>query len=192
MNNYIYNLDRFDGLTKLINEFNIKTMLEIGVLEGVCADHILNHTSIEKIVGVDIKILEKAKAKQRRWGERWVLIESDSRTAHNLLPIKEFDMVYLDGGHSYDGVKSDLQIYYPMVKDGGILSGDDYEYITFDNEECGVVQAVNEFAQKIGKIPFINNIHSTSIRDNEIWCEKKRELRKNTTGLQGTYFYWVK
>ena len=37
-----------------------------------------------------------------------------------------FDWVYIDADHSYDAVKKDLEFYYPLVKRGGYLCGDDY------------------------------------------------------------------
>lgn len=36
-----------------------------------------------------------------------------------------YDMVYIDGGHAYEVVKSDLKYYPPMVKPGGYLVIDD-------------------------------------------------------------------
>jgi hypothetical protein len=35
------------------------------------------------------------------------------------------DFVYLDGDHSYDGVRQDLALYAPRVREGGVLCGDD-------------------------------------------------------------------
>lgn len=37
-----------------------------------------------------------------------------------------FDWVYIDADHSYDAVKKDLEFYYPLMKKGGFLCGDDY------------------------------------------------------------------
>ena len=37
-----------------------------------------------------------------------------------------FDWVYIDGDHSCDAVKKDLAFYYPLIKHGGFLCGDDY------------------------------------------------------------------
>lgn len=41
-------------------------------------------------------------------------------------PKEYFDWVYIDGDHSYDAVKKDLEFYYPLIKKGGYLCGDDY------------------------------------------------------------------
>jgi hypothetical protein len=38
-----------------------------------------------------------------------------------------FDMIYIDGDHSYNGCKIDLELSLQKVKPGGILMGHDYE-----------------------------------------------------------------
>ncbi len=56
----------------------------------------------------------------------------------------ELDWVYIDGDHTYAGVKADLDAYYRAVKVGGVLAGDDYgEAGWWDN---GVTRAVDELA----------------------------------------------
>ena len=37
-----------------------------------------------------------------------------------------FDVVYIDGDHTYNGVMSDIRSYLPKVKHGGLLCGHDY------------------------------------------------------------------
>ena len=37
-----------------------------------------------------------------------------------------FDFVFIDGDHSYEGVKKDIVSYWPKLKVGGIMGGDDY------------------------------------------------------------------
>ena len=39
---------------------------------------------------------------------------------------KIFDCIYVDGSHYYDAVKADLQIAKYLLKDDGVLCGDDY------------------------------------------------------------------
>ena len=57
-----------------------------------------------------------------------------------------FDLIYIDGDHSYDGVKKDLEIANAKLNDDGIMVLNDYKM--FDHHyyvPYGVVQAVNEF-----------------------------------------------
>ncbi|MFB6186102.1 MAG: class I SAM-dependent methyltransferase [Halobacteriaceae archaeon] len=49
------------------------------------------------------------------------------------------DYVYVDGNHSYEFVKSDLELYYDLLAEDGIIAGDDIHF-------SGVALAVSEFA----------------------------------------------
>lgn len=58
--------------------------------------------------------------------------EFDNVTIHRrfstdvCFPKHYFDWIYIDADHSYDAVKKDLEFYYPLMKKGGYLCGDDY------------------------------------------------------------------
>jgi hypothetical protein len=54
------------------------------------------------------------------------------------------DWVYIDGDHTYEAVKADLEAYYRTVKPGGYLAGDDYGLAGWWGD--GVTRAVDEFA----------------------------------------------
>jgi len=59
----------------------------------------------------------------------------------NSFPDGHFDFIYIDSCHLYGCVKSDLEIFLPKLKDGGLMCGHDYTNM----ENFGVVQAVDEF-----------------------------------------------
>ena len=62
-----------------------------------------------------------------------------------------FDVMYIDGDHSYEGVKRDLRIALKKVKPGGFICGHDYEINfnkTQNNYDFGVKRAVDEFCQE--------------------------------------------
>lgn len=71
------------------------------------------------------------------------LIKKTSEEANKLFNNEELDFVYIDADHHYEVVKNDLNIWYPKVKKGGVLSGHDYHKSMID-----VVNAVNEFCVK--------------------------------------------
>ena len=41
-------------------------------------------------------------------------------------PKEYFDWIYIDADHSYEAVLKDLNYYYPLMKSGGYMCGDDY------------------------------------------------------------------
>jgi len=41
-------------------------------------------------------------------------------------PREYFDFVYIDAAHSYSAVKQHLELYFPLVRKGGMLAGHDY------------------------------------------------------------------
>jgi len=67
-------------------------------------------------------------------------IRKSSINAVNEFENSSLDFVFLDGDHSYDSVTTDISIWLPKIKPGGILAGHDYH----PTEWSGVVQAVNE------------------------------------------------
>lgn len=57
---------------------------------------------------------------------------------------EKVDWVYVDGAHSYDECLEDLIASYKIIKPGGWLIGDDYEWEPGKGKP-GVTKAVNEF-----------------------------------------------
>lgn len=63
-----------------------------------------------------------------------------------------FDIVYIDADHSFEGCYRDIIDWYPKVKKGGVLCGDDYERRigrTRKREKIpfGVIEAVDKFVK---------------------------------------------
>jgi Methyltransferase domain len=63
----------------------------------------------------------------------------------------QLDWIYIDGLHSYDGVRSDLELYKAKVKPDGLILGHDYtNHVRAQQMKFGVVEAVNEFVLREG------------------------------------------
>ncbi len=64
-----------------------------------------------------------------------------------------FDFIYVDGDHSYEGCKADLDMYYPKLKKGGVMSGHDFTGTkkSMKLKGFGVQKAVCEFLNKNSK-----------------------------------------
>jgi hypothetical protein len=61
------------------------------------------------------------------FGDKIVLIISDSISASRLFSDASLDWVHLDARHDYASVKADIEAWLSKVKPGGWLSGDDYD-----------------------------------------------------------------
>jgi hypothetical protein len=55
----------------------------------------------------------------------------------------ELDFVYVDGDHTYESVRADLEAFAPKIRPGGFLGGDDYGVEGWWRD--GVTRAVDEF-----------------------------------------------
>jgi hypothetical protein len=55
------------------------------------------------------------------------------------------DAIYIDAGHDYAHVMSDLRAWWPILRPGGLMFGDDYHLMWL-----GVVRAVHDFAEQSG------------------------------------------
>lgn len=64
---------------------------------------------------------------------------------------ERFDWVYIDGDHSEEAVYADLTAAWPLIRPGGILSGDDYFWTEAKRQP--VAAAVQRFAADVGVDP---------------------------------------
>lgn len=78
---------------------------------------------------------------------RYYVIRAFSNNAAYIFENYQLDFVYVDGNHSYEGVKEDLEVWYPKIKIGGLIFGDDWE----GPSTYGVANAVDEFFNKWNK-----------------------------------------
>lgn len=87
--------------------------------------------------------------RQRFAGNPMQIFEGDSVAALSSLPSASIDLIYIDGDHSYDGVKRDTAQAIEKVTPDGLLIFNDY--IMYDHiqlGEYGVVPAVNELVNE--------------------------------------------
>jgi len=78
----------------------------------------------------------------------WVrTLAMHSVAAAATFPEHSLDYVFIDADHSYLSVAADIQAWWPRVRPGGYMGGDDHSAGT---EENGVAQAVREFSDAQG------------------------------------------
>jgi hypothetical protein len=53
-------------------------------------------------------------------------IQSTSKDASLLFENESIDFVFIDGAHDYQSVLEDISLWYPKIKLGGLICGDDY------------------------------------------------------------------
>lgn len=66
-------------------------------------------------------------------------IKQDSVNASKRFEDGTLDLVFLDGDHTYEAVKADINVWLPKIKPGGLIAGDDYQ-----PSWPGVIKAVDE------------------------------------------------
>lgn len=133
----------------LINTLGFETAIEIGVARGQFSKLILSNTNIKTLYAIDPyknfsideytdgmnyynmdNEFEECKKFLHDYLLRIQFIRKLSDEAvYNFSP-NSIDFCYIDGNHGYEYVLRDLENYWPIVRTGGILSGDDvYEYV---------------------------------------------------------------
>lgn len=145
---------------------------EIGVATGSFSYHTLLQQSPKKLFLVDTwdywpstrESTEFMEQKQKTQDERYQqvlacfapfnnvkVIRGRSTDVAKQFPKDYFDYVYIDAEHSFQAVLADLNAYFPKVKIGGYLMGDDYgwtgikpgvqEFLAHHKDSCTFVKA---------------------------------------------------
>jgi len=131
--------------------------IEIGVAVGDNSLSILKELSVEKLFLIDPYTPYEdalghadfsadyaiARAKLVEYPQVVWLRKTSESAIREFQNEEAFDFVYIDGNHSYESVKKDITLYYPLIKNNGLIGGHDYTpyYET-------VMRAVNEFAEE--------------------------------------------
>lgn len=128
--------------------------LEIGFAWGMSAKAFLDATN-GTLLSLDMNDAMDKAGDMQVYGDRWSLLLGDSSTLMKQLTDK-YDYIYIDGDHTYEGVKKDLWEAPRLLAKGGVIICDDY-----DNAES-IRIAVEEFNNKFGfhiegKVPMNNN-----------------------------------
>lgn len=118
--------------------FEPKNILEIG-FKGATF-HIFSQLSTGKKVAVDISDVWRSTVSHfMMYNEDFKFIQGDSQTVEIRDKVKEFcpkyDLIFIDGDHSYNGVKNDFELYKTLLSDRGyvVFHDIDPEHIFADN-----------------------------------------------------------
>lgn len=89
------------------------------------------------------QVFESTRRSLERFGDRVEFIRACSADAVKLFADESLDFVYIDGNHDYKFVEEDIRLWYPKVKVGGYLCGDDvYSHDLSEHDADGNVTRV--------------------------------------------------
>lgn len=139
------------GLLKILKGRRLKTVVEIGSARGGtfwCWAQVADDDAL--LVSIDLpgadfsapelvnktpeqvqkysELVERKMMSYAREGQRALLIRGDSHSENSvgeLLKVlngREIDFLFIDGDHSYQGCRSDYELYSPFVADGGVIA----------------------------------------------------------------------
>lgn len=148
-------------LPKLLQKLGLPMIgIEVGVAQGNFSWELLTN-GMEKLYSVDAwKELpqtgdggfpqswhddnyEMAKEKLSEFGDKSIILRGISHEMAILIEDNTLGLVYLDGDHSLNGVRTDLEAWYSKLVVGGVMAGHDYW-----SDAYGVKDAVKEFCKK--------------------------------------------
>ncbi|HEY9629583.1 MAG TPA: tetratricopeptide repeat protein [Coleofasciculaceae cyanobacterium] len=107
--------------------------LEVGSFEGMSAcwllDHILTHP-LSTLTCIDLYFQEafEFNVVQTGAGDRVTQLTGDSHKVLATLVPETYDIVYIDGCHLASHVQIDAQLSWKLLKAGGVLIFDDYQW----------------------------------------------------------------
>lgn len=118
------------------------TFVEVGTFKGEFAFYIMHDAGPQKLYCVDPyatydafkdamnqmdleQIYAEARARLSPFGERVEFLRTFSQDAARQFTDETLDLCYIDGNHAYEFVMQDIQAWYPKVRRGGLLCGDD-------------------------------------------------------------------
>lgn len=115
-----------DSLTELAKRIEPKRILEIGIgYEALSTQAWLNHTKAH-VTCIDREDAMKMSWKlTNEWPTRFSYMHGASAEVVPHLT-RQFDFIYIDGEHRYDGVWADIANCKPLTKVGGLMMIDDY------------------------------------------------------------------
>lgn len=154
----------YDAFPSVLNKLGLTRGAEIGVAFGGHSEAILQNTSVEKLYAIDSykhrpeyddpmnlpqhvfdRLYERTGQRLGTFGDRVQQIRLDSVDAAQTID-EQLDFVYIDGDHSYEGIRADLQAWFPLIREGGIIAGHDYGQPAFP----GVKAAADHFFKRFG------------------------------------------
>lgn len=152
-----------DPLNLLVQDFLIGKSdligIEIGSYRGESTEIFLKSNAFKTLYCIDPwedgydqndlasspEIVQAEKEFDEKFNNNQIIkkIKQKSCDAVTLFEDNSIDFIYIDGNHQYEFVKSDLENFVPKIKNGGFISGHDY-----NPHWAGTKKAINDFFKK--------------------------------------------
>lgn len=130
------NRTEFNMLYEMVKARQVKRVLEIGAFYGGTLWQWTQLPYIEVLVSVDLPVAEKTEHWKGVWEARaqWQSWMSGIEFHDLIGPSNDwfihdaaekagpYDFMFIDGDHSYEGVKHDFASYLPMLQKGGAIA----------------------------------------------------------------------
>lgn len=164
--------DELSGLVRLVGELEPRAVLEVGTCRGGtlfswCA---LAHPEA-LVLSIDMpggdfgggstdEQAEEMRKQFPRPGQAFALLRGDSHEEFTLSVVKDalggrqLDFLFIDGDHTYEGVKLDFEMYGPLVRPGGMIAFHDV-LAHPDVPECQVDQLWREIKDGYRHVEFV-------------------------------------
>jgi predicted O-methyltransferase YrrM len=143
--------EQLEILESIIIDNNLKSVLELGVREGVSTIHFLLalKKTNGKLISIDIEPCEEAikLIKEFNCEDIWTFVQSDDI---NINIFGLYDLIFIDTSHTYNHTLNELNKYSQLLKKDGFIILHDISngYKDSKNEETHgnqVTQAINDF-----------------------------------------------
>lgn len=152
-----------------------ESVIEIGVYEGVNTVTIAKAIKNEgKLYGIDpffkgkvgvsySKLIAMVQLARKQVSEKVVLIEKLSFDAADNVP-ENVDFIFIDGDHSYEGIKKDWEIYSRKIVPGGYALLHDTLVPTWDQDRAllGSVKYYADVISKDERFELVESVDSTT------------------------------
>lgn len=116
-----------EQLLVLVNAQGPLSILEIGVWEGGTLWHWLQHA--DTVTAIDDTMRNPGPGVWQTWADDahtdLHLIQGKSQDPDVIVAAAKharYDLLFIDGDHTYDSVKADWVNYWPMVAEGGLVA----------------------------------------------------------------------
>ena len=109
------------------------------------------HLFFNLILKKDLFSIESISSFLKKFKNNVFLYKGFSHNELLKIDLSKIDMVFLDGGHSYETVSKDLFLILKTIKKGKVIICDDYDQVNY-----GVKKAVDELQNKVSEIKGLN------------------------------------